>query len=347
MDKLPLFQLFAVLLTVPVLLPAQPAVAVIDATRRIETTEGTTPVLWREPADIRTRNLLYGTGGREDAPHGKTFVFIKEDMDGTNPKFVVRDGDGVKWKIKVGPEAKPETAATRLVWAVGYFTDEDYFVQDIQITDFPKHVHRGKQFVSAGGTLHGVRFEREDNGQAKDSNWKWRNDPFVHTREWNGLRTLMAVINDWDLKDMNNSIYVRKATSSGGTREQDYVISDLGASFGTVNLVWPRHPSRGNLNAYSRSKFITKTNELGVDFAVPGTPSIANIFDVPAYIGRMRMRWIGKNLPRSDARWMGEMLAKLSPAQIRDAFRAAGYSDAEVEGFARVVEQRIVLLNDL
>ena len=36
-----------------------------------------------------------------------------------------------------------------------------------------------------------------------------------------------------------------------------------------------------------------------------------------------------------------------SPHQIRDAFRAAGYTDEEVEGFSRVVERRIGELNGL
>ena len=53
-------------------------------------------------------------------------TFVDEDLKGSNPKFVVRDAAGVKWKIKLGTEARPETAATRLVWAVGYSADEDY-----------------------------------------------------------------------------------------------------------------------------------------------------------------------------------------------------------------------------
>jgi hypothetical protein len=44
---------------------------------------------------------------------------------------------------------------------------------------------------------------------------------------------------------------------------------------------------------------------------------------------------------------MGQMLAKLSPSQIRDAFKAADYSPEETEGFARVVERRIAELTDL
>src|SRR5881397_3772965 len=83
--------------------------------------------IWRNPGDIASRDLYYGPGGKKHAPRGR-FVFIKEDLEGSSPKFTVEDGDGVKWKVKLGPEAQPETAATRLAWGVGYFADEDYLV---------------------------------------------------------------------------------------------------------------------------------------------------------------------------------------------------------------------------
>jgi hypothetical protein len=60
-------------------------------------------VLWKAPADITSRNLFYGPGGKDHEPHG-TFAFTKEDLDGTSPKFFVRDQDGVKWKVKLGSE---------------------------------------------------------------------------------------------------------------------------------------------------------------------------------------------------------------------------------------------------
>ncbi len=44
---------------------------------------------------------------------------------------------------------------------------------------------------------------------------------------------------------------------------------------------------------------------------------------------------------------MGQMLAQLSAEQIRDAFRAGGYSPQEVEAYSRVVEQRIAQLEKL
>jgi len=62
---------------------------------------------------------------------------------------------------------------------------------------------------------------------------------------------------------------------------------------------------------------------------------------------RMHMRWIGRNIPRDDVRWIAQILAQLSPEQIRDAFRAGGYTPDEVEGFSKVVEGRIAQLNKL
>src|ERR1700693_2913345 len=123
-------------------------------------------VLWREPADIRSRNIFYGPGGEEHQPHS-TFTFEKEDMDGSNPKFVVRDENGVKWKVKLGQEAKPETVASRLVWAVGYFTNEDYFLPELHVEGLPQHLRRGQQFVKTPGTVTNVRLKRYLDGEKK------------------------------------------------------------------------------------------------------------------------------------------------------------------------------------
>jgi hypothetical protein len=64
-------------------------------------------VLWRDPTDIPVRNLFYGSGGKEHVPRAP-FSFKKEDLSGSSPKFVVDDGAGVKWKVKLGTEARPE-----------------------------------------------------------------------------------------------------------------------------------------------------------------------------------------------------------------------------------------------
>ena len=77
-------------------------------------------VLWREPVDIKSRDLFYGQGGPEHQPNGK-LTFIEEKFNGVNPKFDVRDEAGIRWGVKMGNEAKPETAATRLDLGSGVF----------------------------------------------------------------------------------------------------------------------------------------------------------------------------------------------------------------------------------
>jgi hypothetical protein len=297
------------------------------------------PVLWRDPVDIASRNLFYGPGGKSHEPEGGTFTFDKEDMQGSNPKFDVVDENGVKWKVKLGDEARPETVASRLIWAVGYFTNEDYFVPVLHVQKMP-HLHRGSNLVSPDGTIHNVRLKRHLKDQKKIGEWSWKKNPFVGTRELNGLRVMMAVINNWDLKDANNSLYQVR----GESPEQLYIVSDLGSSFGSPGLNWA---AKGNLTAYAHSKLIGKTSPTYVNFNVPAPPKYNTFIDFPELTRRMGLVWLGHHIPVTDARWVGHLLGQLSPQQIRDAFRAAGYSPEEVEAYGQVVEQRIVELERL
>jgi hypothetical protein len=68
---------------------------------------------------------------------------------------------------------------------------------------------------------------------------------------------------------------------------------------------------------------------------------------LPSYRFRTRMESVVKHLPIADARWMGERLGQRSSEQISDCFRAGGFSPAEVEGYSRVVMQRIAALKSL
>jgi len=296
------------------------------------------PVLWRDPVDIASRNLFYGPGGKADEPQGK-FTFDKEDMQGSNPKFDVVDQYGVRWKVKLGDEARPETVASRLVWAVGYFANEDYFVPVLRVQNMPR-LHRGSNLVSPDGTVHNVRLKRHLKDQKKIGEWSWAKNPFTGTRELNGLRVLMAVINNWDLKDTNNSIYEVR----GDRPEQLYVVSDLGSSFGSPGLNWA---SKGHLPAYTRSKLIGKISPEFVDFNVPAPPKLNTFVDVPELTRRLGLLWLGHHIPVNDVRWMGHLLGQLSPEQIRDAFRAAGYSPGAVEAYSGVMERRIAELERL
>jgi len=306
---------------------------------RKETARPTGPaVMWTEPKDLESRDLFYGPGGQAHVPHAP-YTFVKEDLDGTSPKFDVKDKDGVKWRVKMGIEAQPETAASRIVWAVGYYVDEEYFLADMQVEGMPPRLKRGWKLVEADGTVHNVRLKREQ-GDKKAGNWHWRYDAFTNTRELNGLRALMAVINNWDLKDVNNAIREEHG-------HRIYMISDLGASFASYNRSWPRERAKGDLKKYEESKFIRRLTDETVDFQTPGRPTFEYAVNPKEYLARVHIEWIGRNVPRSDARWMGNLLARLRTSQIHDAFRAAGYSPHEIEGFSAALERRIAELTDL
>src|SRR5579862_159591 len=224
------------------------------------------PILWSDPADIATRDLIYGPGGEKDQPKDP-FVFVKEDMNGSSPKFIVKDADGVKWKVKLGAEVRAETAASRIVWAAGYFADEDYFVPDLIVRNIPANLHRGQKYIDPDGYTHNARLKRYLEGEEKFGEWKWKDNPFTGTKEFNGLRVMMALINNWDLKDDNTAIYDYQG-------HQIYLVKDLGASFGTTGFGLTQAESKGNMKSYTESKFIEKVRPPIVDFDAPARPAL-------------------------------------------------------------------------
>ncbi len=298
------------------------------------------PVIWTGPGDIKSRDLFNGPGGEKRQPQ-LPVKFLKEDKHGHNPKFDTEDAKGTKWKAKLGIEAQPETVATRLLWAIGYFTNEDYFVRNLMVIDLPAHLHRGQGHVISPNHLDMARLQRHPGGEKKSGNWNWRHNPFMGTREFNGLRVMMALINNWDLKDENNAIF---ETKNGG---EEYVVTDLGTAFGASGNRYTEKESKNNLKAYKESRFIAKVTPTYVDFNFPRWPPLLYIIDLHNYFHQTGLRWVGNRVPRADAKWVGSLLAQLSTEQIRDAFRAGGYSPAEAAAFTRAVQSRIAELNRL
>lgn len=293
-------------------------------------------VIWRDLGDVASLDLVSGAGGPGHAPDvNGPFTFVAEDLDGTNPKFDVMDATGVKWRVKLGEESQTETAATRLLWAMGYFVDEDYFVRELTVRDLPK-LHRGQSFVSPAGTLLGAGMERRPTGVKKHGNWDWFANSFHGTREENGLRIMMALLNNWDLKAVNNSI-----NEIDGERR--YVVSDLGATFGNTGNYLTR--SKGIIADYEGTPFIARTTGDYIDFVLHSRPLFLTFFKHAHYREYTRMEEVVKHISRCDAKWLGERLSQLSGEQIRDGFRAAGYAPDIVEAYAAAVQKRIAALN--
>ena len=331
-------RLRAILLVVLVALPASFTAQTKDRDKNKASATDLPAVIWRDPGDMASLNLLYGAGGSDDAPNPNgPFTFVKEDSQETSPKFDVKDAQGVEWRVKLGEEPQSETAATRFLWAAGYFVDEDYYLATLTVTGLPR-LRRGEQFVSADGTVRRTRLERKAKDVKRIGDWDWFDNPFLDTREFNGLRVMMSLLNNWDLSTVNNSIY------DVGV-ERRFVVSDVGATFGNTGNSFTR--SKSVPADYAAAPFIEKATPDFIDFVLHSRPFFLSVINVPNYRNRTLMEQVTTHIPRADANWLGQRLSMLSEEQVRDAFRAAGYAPDEIEVYAQAMRKRITELSHL
>lgn len=294
--------------------------------------------IWQDPGDMASLDMVHGADGKARAPDpAETFTFVSEDPGGSSPKLVVVGEDGVEWKVKLGPESQSETAATRFLWAAGYFVETGHYLAGLKVLGLPV-LRRGQEFVSPGGVVRGARLERKPAPGEKLGNWDWFDNPFLGQRELNGLRVMMSLLNNWDLKPVNNTIYL----ADGG---RYYTVSDLGATFGNTGSALTR--SKGMPVEYQDSKFIAKDTPDFIDFVLHSRPFFLGALGVTHYRDRTRMEQITRHIPRADARWLGQRLSKLTDGQIRAAFQTAGYGTGDVEMLTRTIRLRIVALESL
>jgi hypothetical protein len=310
-------------LTVALLLTLQAAAPGQDKEKKKKEPLQGTPVLWKDPGDIASRDLLLGPGGEAMKPDVGTVTFLKDEVGGYSAGFRVRDAKGNTWVAKLGKEAQPETAASRLVWAVGYVTEIHYLFPCVHIQGAPdKSVERceGKGFAN-------VRFEARPKAYKRQGTiWSWANNPFAGTRELKGLIVMMAFLNNWDLKDDNNKlVYV---PGEGGRGEIHYILSDLGATFGKTGGFMSR--SRNDVEDYVKSKFVEGVEGGRVKFAYSGKNSA-----------------LFKDITVEDARWVGSLLAKLTDQQLTDAFRAANFTPEQIQMLVGAARARINQLVNL
>ena len=271
------------------------------------------PVMWKDPTDLESRNLILGAGGEEMKPDVSQLTFIEQKTGGFSTKYRVKYAKGNEWVAKIGKEAQTDTAANRLLWALGYETEIAYLIPHAKI--------EGK------GEFDNVRLEARPANVKRAGNWMWENNPFMSAPGFKGLKILMVMLNNWDMKDDNNEILAPRGDTSGEA-ELRYIISDLGATFGKTGGFLSR--SRNKPSDYVKAEFIKKVNGDAIDFS---------------YSGKNQKLFQG--LTVADARWLSNLLKRLSDDQIKDAFRSANYSAEEVDLLAGEFKERIAALAKL
>jgi hypothetical protein len=276
------------------------------------------PALWENRGDISRLNLALGIGSESGKPK-PPFQFDKEDVTGTNPKIKIIDANGVKWNLKFDEEVHSEVAASRLAWACGYMVEESYFVPSGKVSGVTG-LGRARKFVGSDGSFSNAMAEkRPDNIARRAVNWDWNSNPFVGTKELSGLAILNCLLSNWDAKPTNNNV-LGMFDDNGGVKDW-YLVADWGGTFGKTGGFMSH--SKWDLADYSKQRFIDGSSGGSISFHYSGKMSVL------------------RSVPRDHAQWFLGVIGKLSDNQIRDAFRAAGATQAETDGFATQIRKRI------
>lgn len=279
-----------------------------------------TPVLWEDRGDISKLNLIYGIGSEESMPK-PPFAFVKEDISGTNPKVRVTDADGETWNIKFDEEVHAEVAASRIVWACGYMVEESHFIPSGKISGVGK-LGRARKFVGTDGAFRDGMFEKRPTDIARRGiNWTWESNPFRGTKELSGLVILNALLNNWDAKATNNNV-LGMYDEDGKTVRDWYLVADWGGSFGKMGGFMSH--SKWDLDAFMKQAFLDGVSGGQLKLHYSGKMGSAN-----------------RSVPVEHARWFAGIIGQLTDDQLRDAFRAAGATQPEIDGFSRRLRQKI------
>lgn len=251
--------------------------------------------LWNEPQDLSTRDVLWGSARREHAPSTRDmYTVVKVDKTGFSRGYDVTAPDGRAWDIKVGKEVQPEIVLSRILWALGYYQPETYYVTGWELAG--SYEFEGEP----------ARFRLQSDHKS-DGEWAWLENPFVGTRPLQGLIAINLLLNNHDLKTSNNRIYRLADDKAEPTRR--YVVQDVGSALGEPRGFPYVRGTRNDIDDYEDHTLIRKIDGSSVQLDYRG--HYADILE---------------HLTVPDIIWACELLNRLSDAQLDDAFKAAEYA---------------------
>ena len=286
-------------------------------------------VLWRNPGSVERLDLAGGSGGKANAPR-PPFTFLEEIQGGTKAKVKVRDAGGRIWSVKWGHEVNSEVFASRLAWAAGYFTLPAYFVANGRM-DGVTHAGRAADRLASDGSFTEARFQAWEPNFLKGRNWAWNYNPFMSSKELQGLKIIVMLTSNWDAKDARdvdmgtNTAIIDYPAPSG--RELRYLIADWGGSMG-------RWGKAGFVrNKWDCEGYASQTSEF-----VKGVKDGRVVW---GFSGAFNQKDIAEGITPQDVRWIVQFIGRLTDSQIRTALEASGATPQEVVCFSKSVRERI------
>jgi len=294
-------------------------------------TEDDAAVLWHDPGEIEKLDFANGPRGAQGRP-APPFQFVDESPAGSAPKIRVVDAKDVEWMVKFGEEARPQTFASRLAWALGYFVLPIYFIPSGMIRGVTP-LKRAAKYMKPDGRFTNASFEVYVDSSVRwlgdAQSWRWDTNPFVGTNQLNGLKVLLMLLSDWDNKDARDlkhgSNTVILIYPSGEAR---YLVIDWGASMGR----WGGYLSRSKWNCEG---FQQQTRDLVRAVHGGGLQW--------GYSGQHTNDFV-KDIHRDDVRWLLAYLDHITDTQLHDALLSSGAMPTEADCFANALRNRVAAL---
>ena len=299
------------------------------------------------------------------------WIVTRAKAEGVTPGFTIKDIKGDSYVLKFDPVGYPELASgpevvsTKLFYAMGYNTPENYLVlfnpnilqlgEEVKFTD-----KKGRNRIMNEQDLQEIlsNIEKLPNGRIRAVASKYlegvpigpftyegvRKDdlndfiPHQHRRELRGLRIIAAWLNHFDTKDGNTlDMYV---TENGKSYVKHYLI-DFGATLGSAstqpNYLWRGHqydvdPGVIIANIFTLGLYVRPwEKQEGLKY-----PS-AGIFDAELF-NPMKYKALVPNpaflnTTLLDGYWAAKIVMSLTDEQLKTAIKQGQYSEPEAEEF--------------
>ena len=290
--------------------------------------------IWHDVHKEDTEDLRYGPGGAEYVPR-PPFEFVEELLTGSHPCVSVRDRKNRLWRVKWGAEAKPEAFCVRFAAACGYFAEVTHYIGTGRI-DGVTSLTRARAMIGENGSFTDARFELEDRSVHMlfdEHSWAWNDNPFVGTRQLDGLKIVVMLLSNWDSKDR------RDVSRGSNTAIFEYPVSRFATEARYLITDWGGAMGRWGTTVVSRGRWDPE----GFEAQTP--EFVAGVHDGVVDFGYQGQRSeIGRGIPLDHVRWFYQKARRMTEPALRSGLLASGAMEEEAGRFARALMTRIEAL---
>jgi hypothetical protein len=244
-------------------------------------------------------------------------------MNGRSPKFSCVLGNGDELKVKYGKEngeVYAEVAATRLLWALGFWADRMYPVK-VVCRQCPSDPAANASVTKPEVTFDPAVVEREVEGEVLEpqtgAGWAWPDLDVVEETAGgappahrDALKLLAVMIQHTDNKAEQQRLFCAPGEHVDEKGEPCLhtfmMISDLGLTFGHSNVFNRNQIGSVNFDQWSRARIWSNPKQCVAELSQSHTGTLAN-----------------PRISEAGRKFLADLLVQLTDSQIHDLFTVA------------------------